>query len=91
MTEPAIGSEELSTNRRLLQGRTVVVKGGYVRVSYPRNLCSKNRAWLHLCGHPPEQVRKPRRDRRRDNPWTKSHWGDWAWSAPIEHPEEKLP
>lgn len=74
---------ELSLNKKLLAGRTIEEHGGYVTVTYPRNLCSKNAAWQHLLRHPPEGVGRSRRGRGRDNPWEKCHFNGWAWSAPI--------
>lgn len=80
--------EPLPRTKQLLQGRQVEVKNGYVTVTYPRSLCSKNQAWQHLCSRPPPEVGKFRQ--HADNPWTKHHGSDgWSWSSPSNGVELK--
>jgi hypothetical protein len=79
MTEQLEGT---SLNQKLLAGRTVEERDGYVYVSYPRNLCSKDTAWRHLVRHPPKSVGRSRRPHGQDNPWVKQHRDNaWVWSA----------
>jgi hypothetical protein len=82
MSKSTTGTEPLSRNKRLLETRRVEVKGGYVTVTYPRHICSRNQAWQHLCRRPPHEVGKFRH--HSHNPWTKHHGGDgWSWSAEV--------
>jgi len=71
-----------SVNQRLLLTRIEEKDGDFIVVKYPRNQCSKNRAWQHLISKPPLDIGK--RKVKKNNPWEKNHHSDfWSWTAKL--------
>lgn len=71
-----------SVNQRLLLARLEEKQDGYLVIKYPKNQCSKNRAWQHLISKPPLSIGK--RDIKKNNPWEKNHHGEyWSWCAQL--------
>jgi len=83
------------SNRRLLEVRTVEVKGDYVTVSYAKNTCSKSIAWTHLeHNYPPEVLTRKqlKLSSKMYNPWRKSHDAHhWNWYAKVSLPKPLQP
>ncbi len=75
--------EPISQNKLLLALRVETIEDGFFIVQYPKDSCSKCRAWLHLVNRPPLRIGK--HDMKTDNPWEACHTKDfWSWEARLE-------